>query len=241
MVSDTVELPFFPKYDTEYLYDKKLRVTWFEANFSQTHYNVHNACKGSNACTLIAVLMATKCNRHKLMVNEPQKSLNIRLIQLLAESMLEGNKIHDYLKTEQLIKHINLNVPEAIKYAGAPAKNMVEWRSEIFMDSLSKTLYENIMKNCREWRKCSYRYYGFDLYIILIADSRSVLFMVQSKTDTITLVDSHQHDNDRGAVIAITEIPKLKYLCKWYSDVLFKYYHSKPQLYELSFLFFKKA
>nr|CAI5820556.1 unnamed protein product [Callosobruchus analis] len=159
MVSDTVELPFFPKYDTEYLYDKKLRVTWFEANFSQTHYNVHNACKGSNACTLIAV-------------NEPEKSLNIRLIQIVSRKQLEGNKIHDYLKMEQLIKHINLNVPEA--------SNML-----------------------------------------------------------ITLVDSHQHDPDRGAFIAITKIPKLKYSASG-TVILFKYYHSEPQLYELSFLFSKK-
>lgn len=69
MVSDSIDLPFFPKYDVEYVYDEKIRVTWFESHFSQSHYNVHNTSKGSNACTLIAVLMASKCNQYKVVVS----------------------------------------------------------------------------------------------------------------------------------------------------------------------------
>ncbi|CAH1993985.1 unnamed protein product [Acanthoscelides obtectus] len=237
MVSDPVELPFIPEYGTEYPYDKNFRVTWFEANFSQAHYKVHNASRGSNACTLIAVLMAAKCNKSKLMVNDPGESLNMRLILLLAESMLEGNKIHDYLKMKQLIKHINLNVPEAIKYAGPIAKTMVEWKSEIYTDLLSKSLYKNIMENWRVWRG---RLYGYDLYVILVADSRTVVFIIQSKSDTVTLVDSHAHGPDKGAFIAVAKLRKLKHLCKWYSDVMYTHYHSEPQRYELSFLFFNK-
>lgn len=70
MVSDNNnELPFFPQYETELLHEGKLRVSWFEANFSQSHYNVQNATKGSNACTLIAVLMAAKCHQYKIQVS----------------------------------------------------------------------------------------------------------------------------------------------------------------------------
>lgn len=70
MVSDTtLELPFFPQYETEHLCDDKLRVTWFEPNFSQSHYNVHNTTIGSNACTLIAVIMAAKCHNYNILVS----------------------------------------------------------------------------------------------------------------------------------------------------------------------------
>lgn len=146
MVSDSIDLPFFPKYEIEYVYEDKIRITWFESHFSQSHYNVHNTSKGSNACTLIAVLMASKCNQYKVVVspilytfarwntsdyfpqiNGPKKCLNIRLIQLLACSMLEGNRIHEELKLKNVLKHINLNVPEAMKFAGKQTSTMAEW------------------------------------------------------------------------------------------------------------------
>lgn len=41
--------------------------------------------------------------------------------------MLEGNRIHEELKLRNVLKHINLNVPEAIKYAGNQASKMTEW------------------------------------------------------------------------------------------------------------------
>lgn len=69
MVSDSSELPFFPKYETQLLFEDRLRVTWFESNFSQSHYNVHNSTKGSNACTLIAILTAAKCDFYDILVS----------------------------------------------------------------------------------------------------------------------------------------------------------------------------
>lgn len=70
MVSDNnSEIPFFPQYETLLLNEGKLRVSWFEANFSQSHYNVQNSTRGSNACTLIAVLMAAKCHQCKVQVS----------------------------------------------------------------------------------------------------------------------------------------------------------------------------
>ncbi|KAJ8941094.1 hypothetical protein NQ314_010499 [Rhamnusium bicolor] len=188
MVSDSTELPFFPKYETEYIYEDKIRITWFESNFSQSHYKFHNtrSSKASNACTLIVVLMAAKCNQYKVVVNGPQKCLNIRLIQLLAASMLEGNRIHDNLKIKNVLKHINLNVPEAIKFGGKQTSDMTEWKSEVYMEQLSKSLFENIRKNWKEWVKPSSETENLDMYIILVADSRTVLFLIQIKTDTVS-------------------------------------------------------
>lgn len=56
------ELPFFPKYETQYIFKENLRVTWFETDFSQSKYNFENRKTGSNACTLIAILTASKCS-----------------------------------------------------------------------------------------------------------------------------------------------------------------------------------
>lgn len=62
-------LPFFPKHDSELLYKDFLRVTWFEPEFSQSRYNYNNESSGSNACTLIAILVATQCYMDQIMVN----------------------------------------------------------------------------------------------------------------------------------------------------------------------------
>lgn len=61
-------LPFFPKYEYEYLFESHLRVTWFERDFSQSRFNFEKTNTGSNACTLIAVLLAAKCYTNKIQV-----------------------------------------------------------------------------------------------------------------------------------------------------------------------------
>lgn len=66
MTAQNVALPFYPKYHTEHI--GTIRVTWFEPRFSQSHYNIHNRTNGSNACTLIAVLMAAKCYHYNVTV-----------------------------------------------------------------------------------------------------------------------------------------------------------------------------
>lgn len=65
-------------------------------------------------------------------INEPEIHLNIRIIHLFAASMLEGNKIHDELKQQNLLKHVNLNVPEALIYSGKQTKNMIEWVRNLY-------------------------------------------------------------------------------------------------------------
>ncbi|XP_023014082.1 uncharacterized protein [Leptinotarsa decemlineata] len=239
MVSDiSVELPFFPKYETECLYEDKLCVTWFEPNFSQSHYNIQNVNKGSNACTLIAILIAAKCNQYKVTMNNPEKCISIKLIVILAESMLEGNSIHDSLKVSNQLPHINLTIPEALKFAERDAE-ITEWKSEVFMEPLAFTLHENITKSWIEWTKFHFESGVSNLYVTLVADSRTVLFIIQMRSETITLVDSHQHSSDKGAFIAVVHFSKLKYLCQFYNEALLKFHNSVPQLYELSFLYSK--
>ncbi|XP_030758309.1 uncharacterized protein LOC115884013 [Sitophilus oryzae] len=238
MVSSNLELPFFPQYELESVYDDTISVMWFETKFSQSHYNVHNKTNGSNACTLIVVLIAAKCHATKVLINEPECGTNKKLIYLLATSMLEGNKIHEELKVKKLLKHLNLNVPEALKYTEDQTFNLVEWRSSIYMQRLSRSLCENIKVHYLEWLKINNKP-DRDLYVILIADSRTVLFLFQHRTQTVTLFDSHQHSMEKGAFIAVTNRSKLKHLCHWFKDVVLTCYNSDPKLYELSFLYFK--
>lgn len=64
------KIPFFPHYTIELLYKDYLKVVWFESGFSQSRYNFQNKNTGSNACTLIAVLMAIQCYVNSLSVSK---------------------------------------------------------------------------------------------------------------------------------------------------------------------------
>lgn len=48
--------------------------------------------------------------------------------------MLEGNRIHEELKRKNVLKDVNLNVPEALKYS---TLNLVEWVKSFFFFTLS--------------------------------------------------------------------------------------------------------
>ncbi|RZC35112.1 uncharacterized protein BDFB_000901 [Asbolus verrucosus] len=249
-MSDYSELPFFPKNETIHLQNHpEIRVTFFEPKFSQSHYNYQNVSISSNACTLIAVLMASYCKHEMIIINKPDKCINVRLIHLLAYSILDGNKIHENLKANGTLDNFNLTVPEAMKFAGYRAEGLVEWvtklttirpcstKSMIYMESLFHSLYANIKTNLIEWSKTiKNKYNNPDLYIILIADNRSVLFILQK--ETVTLVDSHQHSDNKGAFIAVSSTEKFNILCLWYSHIINKCYKCDPSLYELSFLYF---
>jgi hypothetical protein len=53
------------------------------------------------------------------------------------------------------------------------------------MESLFQSLYANIKSNLSEWNKSNKSKYNPDLYIILIADNRSVLFILQKETVSV--------------------------------------------------------
>jgi hypothetical protein len=150
---------------------------------------------------------------------------------------LDGNKIHEELKTKGTLDNFNLTVPEAMKFAGYRAEGLTEWKSMIYMESLFQSLYANIKSNLSEWNKSNKSKYNPDLYIILIADNRSVLFILQK--ETVTLVDSHQHSDNKGAFIAVALRERFNILCLWYGHIINKCYKCDPSLYELSFLYFQ--
>lgn len=233
-------LPFFPEYGSQLSCDDHLRVTWFEPDFSQCRYNFENSICSSNACTLIVLLVAYKCSREKIQLTGPGRSVNYYLIKALAESMLEGNEIHDDLKRKGALPHINLTVPEAITFAATRVNGIKEWKSMLYMECLSSTLYDNLKKNWNEWQKTSMFKQHQDLYVVLICSSRSVLFIINPNKNTVTLIDSHQHTCSKGALIAVASRQKTKYLCNFFCQVMSEYYKSASNLYELSMLYFRR-
>ncbi|GJQ87050.1 hypothetical protein Trydic_g6809 [Trypoxylus dichotomus] len=235
-----IVLPFFPKYEYEYLFESNLRVTWFESDFSQSRFNFEKTNTGSNACTLIAVLLAARCYINKIQMHGPEKHINYFLVKALGESILEGNSIHNTLKAKGILHNINLTVPDGIKFSQMKYWGLTEWTCNLYMQRLEATLYPNMKNQWLEWTKSSIGKKYRDLFVILICDARSVLFVINDDLDTVTLIDSHQHTSERGAVIAMVARPRLKCLCQWFGRLIDTCYHSSPELYELSFLYFKK-
>lgn len=237
MVSGPFDKLSFPKFESEYNFEQRILIVWFERQFSQTFYTPRNC---SNACTLIAILMAAKCHHTKLKINQPQKSLNTELIYMLDKSMRQGNHIHEQLRQNNVLKHVNLSVPEAIKFGEGETQGMVEWKSPVYTQSMSKYLYEHLKSSHKLWMKMSKNKRPDYLFVVLVADSRSVLFVFQEQTDTITLIDSHQHSQTNGAIIAVCRTNRMRSLCEWFTQMTIMFYKCDPHLYELSFLYFEK-
>lgn len=57
----------------------------------------------------------------------PDKQVNYFLVKALGESILEGNSIHNSLKVRGILNHINLTVPEGIKFSGMKQLGLIEW------------------------------------------------------------------------------------------------------------------
>ncbi|KAF5298458.1 hypothetical protein FQR65_LT01237 [Abscondita terminalis] len=239
---DANTIPFFPKTETQLICNNTLRVTWFEKAFSQSNYSYEECVDGSNACTLIAVITAAKCHENNIEINGPEKPTCIQIIVALAHGMLIGNSIHESLKLQRVLSNVNLTVPQALNFSKDVARGLVEWKSELHKGSMHKGLYPNLRKRWRNWiehcKRDKKRY--IDLYVILIYDYKSVLFVFNRFRDTVTMLDSHRHWGNKGAVIATVERAKLKILCDWFGELINRCYNSSPHIYELSYLYFKE-
>ena len=128
------------------------------------------------------------------------------------------------------------------------------------MQPLGLTLYKNLKAQWLEWDQSSLGQKHQHMFVVLISDARSVLFVLNEPMETvsfqfflhswfafqyldvlqITLIDSHQHTSEKGAVVATATRQKMKHLCNWFTRVMYNCYQSTPLLYELSFLYFKR-
>lgn len=85
--------------------------------------------EGSNACTLIALLMATNVHTSNIRVDclftSPTKE---QLTELFSDAILKGNAIHQELfKTSSQSQNTNLTVPEAMEAAKLSLGTLNEW------------------------------------------------------------------------------------------------------------------
>lgn len=81
-----------------------------------------------------------------------------------------------------------------------------------------------------------------DLYAVLVADGRTVLFVCQPETGKVTMIDSHAHTRClAGAVIAQARIGDLDQLCIWFCAMLTQAFErgSRVHPYEIAFLYVK--
>ncbi|XP_049775538.1 uncharacterized protein LOC126458411 isoform X2 [Schistocerca serialis cubense] len=211
-------------------------IWWFPRDFSQSR--IGDKCTGSNACTLIALLVAHQCYKDNINISPGEQRLSSHIITALAESIMEGNEIHRQLLQKGNLQYLNMTVPEAMAAAKSKIKFITEWRSYVYLLDLGASLYEQMNDTLADWFRNPPARKGSELFVILIAENRSVLFVFQKDQNKVTLIDTHQHLN-HGAVIAQVETPNLEALCAWYAVLLRKCYAARPECYELSFLYFK--
>ncbi|KAI5729921.1 hypothetical protein M8J76_007970 [Diaphorina citri] len=213
-----------------------LNILWLPENFSQSRFT--KSSKASNACTLIVLLMCKRIERLDCRQLDTcfKEDFNIHseLIYVLAESILQGNLLHDRLLAHKPVRHMNLSIPEAIKAGGRELKSIKEWNSFIYLQDLTSSLYTELKEKLTQ---CLTSIPDRTIYVILIALNRSILLVIEHQGQgRITLLDSHQHA-PYGSVIVQTPAPNLQALCSWYCALL----RHKCSMYELSFMYFPSA
>ncbi|XP_050431115.1 uncharacterized protein LOC126839747 [Adelges cooleyi] len=215
-----------------------IHIMWYPSAFSQSKLGNENA-EGSNACTIIVLLIATKIRnsntRVQCLFSSPTKET---LVKLFSDAILEGNSIHRNLFKAGLLRNVNLTVPEAMAASKSSLGSMTEWKSSVYFNDIMKNLYKEMDYHILEWFKNPPCCNKNSLYMVLIAHSKSVLFVLQLDMNCVLLIDSHQH-SPYGAMMSQVRISKLESLCLWYTDMLCSSIGSKPDAYELSFLYYK--
>lgn len=236
MSSIVRNIPYYPEYRTELR--GHVTLWWFYKDFSQSHYNYKLIPSGSNACTLITVLLSSYIHSHQVKIlSTNYYDLPQIVLRAFARSILEGNDIHQEMRNRGSLQHINLTIPEAIEGTKKKVKNIIEWKCAFYTSCLGTTLYYHLKKHVKEWYTTPMYKDHPDLYIIIIADQRSVLLVYQDDVDLISLFDSHTH-LENGAVIAQVPRIRLKALCFWFAGMIQEYFESDPDCYELSFLYY---
>ncbi|KAL1456143.1 hypothetical protein WDU94_000893 [Cyamophila willieti] len=217
--------------------NNNLDIVWLPESFSQSKFT--NSTKGSNACTLIVLLLSKQIEsmdrRNKkredfLAMDSEESELNLEILYILAESILQGNLLHEQLLAQNTVNHMNLSIPEAINAGGHHLTSIKEWNSFLLLKDLEDSLYSELNEKLSH---CMSKFPQRIIYVILIALNRSVLFVIERRHSRISLIDSHQHA-PYGSVIVQTQPPYLENLCSWYCSQL----RHKCSMYELSFMYF---
>jgi len=230
--------------------EENVKIWWFPCDFCQSRLGDREI--GSNACTLIAVILAYRLHDQGISIlGNLNLPLSRQLISALAESIVDGNEILDSLMNRGELNDINLTLPEALhfyqttqfewKLNDFSRRQLIEWRTSIEMEAtIQARLFEVLHRGLIEWEMKGRTEAPQDsnLYFVLIADTRSVLLVYQRELKQVTLIDSHGHDK-YGAVVAQVDIGNLQDLCFWYHEICATYFSRHPTCFEVSFLYIK--
>ncbi|ODN02950.1 hypothetical protein Ocin01_03719 [Orchesella cincta] len=225
--------------------DRGVNVWWFPTTFSQSQLG--DRVIGSNACTLIAVLLGGRVTEFNIVIwGYQDQPLSRMLVTSLAEAIIEGNEIHESLMAEGTVNSMDLTVPEALRAVQFKYSNLVEWgdRTAFVNEPLAETLIENLLPVIIDFEHAppERKRPNTDLFAILVCDGRSVLFVYQPSTAKVTVIDSHAHSSCMsGAVIAQARFGDLEQLCNWFFAMLTQSFErgARVQPYELAFLYIR--
>ncbi|KAJ8683968.1 hypothetical protein QAD02_019760 [Eretmocerus hayati] len=234
-------LPLFGENFPNYLKQTigNVNVYWYQAEFTQSRYPPGQEV--SEACTLICLLVAQRVSQwdFQIMSNNCSGQLSI----IIAEAIIEGNRIHSYIVKRKLVPHPYLNTEEALKFGGKKLHTLKEWKFQVFKENLDTSLHRNIVTFLCEWYQNPQ---SPNLFMLMITCGRTILLIFQQKTKQAILFDSHGHNNarhsNRGLVVAHSPIANLEELCQWYiRDVIHNCYELQADQYELACLYQKKS
>lgn len=215
--------------------ENDLKIVRLPEHFSQSKFT--KSSRGSNACTLIVLLLSrgieTLQRQNIGWWIHKDFNMDSAILYALAESILQGNLLHEQMLAEKRAQHVNLSIPEAIQAGGSDLAAIKEWNSFIYLQDLESSLYTELKERLSQCMACVI---GRNIYVILIALNRSVLILVEAGDETVTLFDSHQHP-PYGSVIVQAKMDNLEALCSWYCGVL----NHKCNVYELSFMYFSRS
>ncbi|XP_023317982.1 uncharacterized protein LOC106651565 [Trichogramma pretiosum] len=216
---------------------------WFASNFTQSRYP--NNQESSQACTLICLLVSSGVAQAKLHIGP--ESYNDLLTQVIAESIISGNRAYDRIMCRRLVKHHHLSVTDALKYCCPELCHMREWKWNVYHDNFEEQLVVNMNWFLEQWDRLDWQ--PDYLFMVLISNGRTVLFIFPKATKSAIFFDSHGHpdpngshsNSGRGIVVAQTARQNLEILVEWFIfKVIRPYTNANPVNYELACLYYTR-
>lgn len=89
------------------------------------NFYIFNLLLVSKACTLICLLVAQLISQTELLIYDIEGCSKI--IDIIAQAMIQGNSIHTWSIKEGLISHPYLSTEEALKLGGRDLSLLTEW------------------------------------------------------------------------------------------------------------------
>ena len=172
--------------------ERGVNVWWLPEEFSQSRLGDREI--GSNACSLIAVLLSGRIDEFQLQIwGLMDQPLTRLLVTSIAEAIIEGNEIHETLIKSNLLPSLNLTVVEALRAVNHKYPFLVEWvdQTTLVMEPMGDTLADTLEKPFNAWTRSppQNRKINSDLYGVLVGDDKTVVFVYQPQLAKITVID----------------------------------------------------